>query len=641
MTAEGVRRKVAEVATGASARLGPRAPAVVLGAAALVLISGGSLLVARHQLGIPRLNVHIVPDSIAPALALRTLAGEVETTVLDQALEDGQLDTALATLYNSTTLSDMQRANYWIVLAQRYYQAKDKRRAQLCYGQASNVLLLSADAYDSAKANSFLTIGKDLRVLGDKPEAERNNDYAYTIVRYSLYVPDGDRRFVLNALTSEYKELGADRKADETIRAQANLPPYFAPPTSPAVVNLPPAPLGPEVTAAVAWRTRAAQRLINSLGGKSRSNIEDARKRLEEALVAEDDLRAAALDAKRGQTLVLAEQAALAQSRTEWQAIKQRVAAKQYGMTLVPSWERQQSAIREEMRQAVSNMFLARLAMAAGLPDAIDAAQARLDLLRVEIMWGRNGLYPDYPENRLVAELAQATKDRIDLREDGLYVAVLSQQGSGLFVITIADLWGRPAAMASAGLGMSFPTVRSSSAYLPAVATALPTVVPTILAARTPTPPRFGTPTPLPSGQPTPPASGPDVPPTQPASPLPTLPPVALATPTRPPAQPTIPQLPTQVPVPTSPVGPGTVPIPTLPQQATATPTPAYNYQVIYQSGPTQQQDTGFDNLHIAGMIVDQNGILISGLKQQISWCCPAGEAIHPRPTIDVDNGTV
>ena len=363
-------------------------------------------------------------------------------------------------------------------------------------------------------------------------------------------------------------------------------------------------------------------------------------KRLEEALVAEDDLRAAALEGRRGQTVSLAEQAALTQSRTEWQSIKQRTAAKQYGMTLVPSWERQQSAISEEMRQAVSNMFLVRLAMAAGLPDPIDAAQARLDLLREQIMWGRNGLYPDYPENRLVAELAQATKDRIDLREDGLYVAVLSQQGSGLYVITIADLWGRPAAMASAGLGMSFPTVRSSSAYVPAVATALPTIVPTLVAARTPTPPRSGTPTLAPGAQPTTPATGPAAPPTQPVSPLPTpsMPPVAMATPTRPPAQPTIPLLPTQ-PLPTLPVGPGTVPIPTLPQQPTVTPTPAYNYQVIYQSGPTQQQDTGYDNLHIAGMIVDQSGILISGLKTRLSWCCPAGEAIHPRPTIDVDNG--
>ena len=277
VAAEGARRKLGEVAAGANARLGPRAPVVVLAAAALLLISGGALIVARHQLAIPRLNVRIAPNNIAPALALRTLAGEVETTVLDEALEDGQLDTALATLYNSTTLSNMQRANYWIVLAQRYYQAKDKKNAQLCYSQASNVLLLSADAYDSTKATSFLTIGKDLRVLGAKPEAERNDDYAYTIVRYSLYVADGDRRFVLNGLTSEYKELGADRKADETIRAQASLPPYFPPPTSPAVVNLPPAPLGPEVTAATAWRQRAAQRLINSLGGNSRSNIEDAR----------------------------------------------------------------------------------------------------------------------------------------------------------------------------------------------------------------------------------------------------------------------------------------------------------------------------------------------------------------------------
>jgi hypothetical protein len=321
-------------------------------------------------------------------------------------------------------------------------------------------------------------------------------------------------------------------------------------------------------------------------------------------------------------------------------------------MSLMPDWEKDSADVSTKLRQALTNYFLLRKQMAANLPDPINAAQARVDLVAREMMTARLGLSPDCDENRLVSDLAQATKERIDLREDGLYVSVLSQGGEGLLVITTADLWGRPAAMAAAGLGMSFPTVRPPVYSYLTVATPEPTM----------SPPAQISETPVPSSQPSPAnpsetpvvivvTATPEV--TEPA-PQPTLPVIIVPTVTPQPTQPASPPPgfypageETATPGPESEPAPTPIPIeiPTAPPPPTDTPvvlptaTPAYNYQVIYESGPVQKQNTGNDNFHIVGMVVDPNGLLIPGVQEALTWCCPAGEAIHPRADIDPDNG--
>lgn len=604
---------------------------------AIGIIAGGVLLITRRSAGSQQV-ARISPDDIAPALALRTLAGEPDAIVVDQALEENQLETAFATLYFSTDLPDSQRAAYWIALGQSFAEAKQKERARTCYGQASSVLLLSSAPFDNEKASALLTLGKDLAVIGDAAEAERTFDFAYTIARYSPYVPEPQRRFILSNLASEYKALGNDKKSDESTRALSSLPASVAAGASPADAALPEAPLGDEVKAATAWRMRAAQRLINSLGSTSSSQIDAARRNLEDALRAEDDLRSLVLDNKLGQAPSTEVKAALAKERARWLTMRYRVAQKGFGVSLAPAWERSLAEIKNTLRQSVANYFMLRREAAVSLPDAVDAAQARVDLLRQEMMAGKIGLYPDYPENRLIAELSQGTKERIDLREEGLYVAVLSQEGRGQLVITTADLWGRPAAMASAGLGMSFPTMRPPAYAYPAPTTAIPTIVPTRTPAVALASPTRGT-----SIGSTSPSVPPTATPQISATPAPTQPtsPVALGTSTRTSALPTTlpaPSPTTRTSVANTPL-PTPVPIPTATFTHQATATPGYNYQVIYSSGPLQRQDTGNDNFHIVGMVVDQNGVLISGLHHRLSWCCPAGQAVHPRPTIDVDNG--
>ncbi len=599
-------------------RLAPPARLYAVVAAALVmilavgLIGGGLLLFARRgQASTSVPSARLKPDAIAPALALRTLAGEDDRTVLNQALEEGKLETAYATLFFSTALTDRERVNYYTVLGQRFAKQREKERARTCYEQATSVLLLSADPFDASKANAHLLLGREFLQLGDRSEGERQFDYAYVIARYSPYVEDSQRRFVLSNAAAEYKALGQERKADECTRALTSLGAAIPVNISPARAELPAEVAADDVKAAVSWRRRAAQRLINTLGGKDASVTEETRRNLEDALRAEDELRTMTYESRLALAATAEERAAVAKSRLDWLILRWRIALKGFGLSLVPSWEKSVKEIENNVRQAMASYYLLRREMAAGLPDAVEAAQGRMDLLREEMMLGRLGLYPDYPENRLISELAQATKDRIDLREDGLYIAILSQEGRGLLVVTTADLWGRPAAMASSGITMSFPTVRPPTfVFVPSPTLSRPTappsptnaiVMPPLQATATATPV-------LPTRPPSPPAT-------------PTNSPVVVFTPTSVAQQ----RPATATPVPTS------TPMPTA--------TPAYNYVVIYRSGPTLRESTGNENFHIVGMVVDQNGVLIPGLQQRLSWCCPAGYALRPRPGIDADNG--
>jgi hypothetical protein len=624
--------------------LPPQRVYALVAVALIVILSlgliGGGVLLLSHRLSASAASpaAHFVTNDIAPSLAVRALAGDADNVVIDQALEENKLETAFSALYYSTTLSDKDRANYYVTLGQKYVEAKNKARGRLCFDQATSILLLSYDAFDATKASLHLTIGKDQSVLGDRTTAERSFDYAYTIARYSPYVDDAQRRFILGNLASEYKALGADRKSDESTRALSSLTGSVAASPSPAQTQLAVPALGDDVKAATAWRVRAAQRLLNSLGSKSSRDIETARLGLQDALRAEDDLRSLSFDNRLSQATTADARAALAKAQADWLTLRWRIAQKGFGLSLMPAWEKSSASIGASLRQAMANYFLLRREMAITLPDPVDAAQARLDLLREEMMLGKIGSYPDYPENRLISEVAQATKERIDLREDGLYVAVLSQQGGGQLVITTADLWGRPAAMASAGVGMSFPTTRPAAlAYVPTPSplptqTAAPTAlsIPATETARPSQAPATATATPV-STQP---AIGGA--PTQPGSPAGSSSRTAVTIPSATPINAPVPTIGTATqptPAPTIPLPPSPTPLPT------ATPMPRYNYQVIYKAGPTVRQETGNDNFHIVGMVVDMNGILMSGVQERISWCCPAGQAIRPRPTIDVDNG--
>ena len=529
---------------------------------------------------------------VVPSLALRPLAGEPDRPIIEQALREGEPETAYVALLSSQDIPPQEQVKSLILLGQKYAQVNDRAKAKLCYQAASLLVTLSAAPFDFDKASAYIQVGKALVEIGEKAEAERNYDYAYVLARYGPFLKDTQAVFMLETLASEYTGLGRTVKAQECeigLNGLSSVTPL------PAVATVPapdPAEPSEEIKNATTRRVRATQRLINSLGGRKEAQ-EQARQSLEDALKAEDDLRSWFYEDRLAAAREATEKAALGRSQVEWLLLKRQVALQAYGLSIVPAWEKKLKEIESSLDRAYEDYYLARRELVTALPDPQQAAQGKVDIIREEILLGRLGLYPHADEARLLSDLDRATIELISLSDYGLYVAFPARGASP--VITLADLYG-----ASGSALVSFPTLQATPIALASTATPSPTrppqPTPTLIALPTPNPtPRY---TNTPEGVPTLP-------------PLPTLPPVA-----------TLP--------------PASTPFPTI------TPTPQFNYIVDEPPKITLEAMPDDRPFRIHGKALTMNGVPViygaTGAKimVKITSCCPTWEAyvgdtdLHP-----------
>jgi len=533
---------------------------------------------------------------VVPSLALRPLADEPDRPIIDQALREGEPETAYVALLSSQDIPPQEQVKSLILLGQKYAQANDRAKAKLCYQAASLLVTLSAAPFDFDKANAYIQIGKALVGIGEKAEAERNYDYAYVLARYGPFLKDTQAVFVLETLASEYTGLGRLVKAQE---CEIGLNGLSSATPLPAVATVPaPAAAEPseEIKTATLRRVRAAQRLINSLAGRKDAQ-EQARQSLEDALKAEDDLRSWFYEDSLAVARDASEKAAVGRSQVEWLLLKRQVALQAYGLSIVPAWEKQLKEIEASLDRAYEDYFLARRELVTALPDPQQAAQGKVDLVREQILLGRLGLYPHPDEARLLSDLDRATIELISLSDYGLYVAFPARGANP--AITLADLYG-----ASGSALVSFPTLQATPIALAPTATPSPTRPPQSTPTLIPAP---ATPSPTPQRTGTPASNTPTLPPTSTLPPLPTIPPVATST-----------------------------PFPTV------TPTPQFNYIVDEPPKITLEAMPDDRPFRIHGKVLTMNGVPViygatgAPIMVKITSCCPTWEAyvgdsdLHP-----------
>jgi hypothetical protein len=116
-------------------------------------------------------TVAIVPDEIAPDLALYPLAGASELDTVDAAIVNGDLETAYAALVFGLELSDAQRIGRLILLAGKFVEAEQPERASLVYQQAHDVAVLSPYLNDPARADALLASGQGWTALEEEARA--------------------------------------------------------------------------------------------------------------------------------------------------------------------------------------------------------------------------------------------------------------------------------------------------------------------------------------------------------------------------------------------------------------------------------------------------------------------------------------
>lgn len=417
------------------------------------LVSGGVYLYLRFgrsssSAGMPH---GVRRDRIQPSLALLTLAGVEDADVVNLALDAEELETAYATTLFSTELTDGERVGSLALLGHEYLAVGERDRAQLCHQQANVVATLSPSLSDFAKATAFLEIGKGLAGSGNVQEALSNYEQAFVVAFDSPYMRGPHRAEVFGELAAAYQELGEDEKAGECLTLQAKTryvfdeseePSEYAPeqPVSPFMMEMP-EPTAAMVASYEQKRVETVQQLIDSLEESSGSEAirEDLMTDVTQALLNEDNARLGAYEEQLAGASSMVLKIGIAEARVDWLVVKYRVALNGYGLQLVPAWTDHVADIETELNEAYGELHDIYAEQISTFSDQTAVDQAWFDVLRFEIGRGRLGLYPDYPEEELLSQLAEVTESLVASGDPSLHIDVDYEGDTPVFTLAAAE----------------------------------------------------------------------------------------------------------------------------------------------------------------------------------------------------------
>jgi len=429
-------------------------PLIVLAAGVTVLAVAGVALLAAYFF-LSRQNPPsggwvnpveaVQSQAVAPDLAVLTLAGESDDRVVRASLNAGEVETAYATLAYSVLLPDNLRSGNWLLLAGGYQQ-RDPARAAIGYQAALDLAALGPTLGDMARGDLSLQAARGFSALGKAQIARLALAQAENIARYSVTILPAQRRSLLDQVADAYQALG-DADSAQAIRTQIDV--YAAGPG--VSVNAQP-PLLPTLRGgvvlpqAVATALEARQQAAANLAARwltaSSSSRDSLTQALGQALVEEDTARAAFYAS--ADTLALSDRLALFHDELAWLTIKYRVARGDYGIALAPDWTGQIDEIRTALANSYTDLINGYGQQLDTL-DAVEAAQARVELLRQGVLWTRLGLFPGSAEQTLSQQLADASR-QLWTRQGGAGLTVIAQNvGDYRFYLLAGSEPARPA----------------------------------------------------------------------------------------------------------------------------------------------------------------------------------------------------
>ena len=397
---------------------------------------------------------HIETKKVMPALALLPLAGVPSSEAFSQALEAGELESAYAILVFSLDLSERERVGSSLLLARRYAEVGNATKAKLCYRQASAIATLSPVLSDFTRADAYLQVGSGLANLREQGEAKLNYDQAYTIALYSLYLKKAHQKSMLDKLVPAYKAIGENQRAEQALTQSAalnleasdSIEPESADQDREFLLGRPKEPslIPQEVAEAEAARRKAAYNLSDYLLSTLKQPPDNLMANMAQALRTEDEARLSFYNTEPAEPPMLLEKVAVAWHKVRWLTIKYQVASGGYGFSLVPEWEAQVAEIQSELSKAYEDLYALYGEQVIALPEADAIDRAWVEVLRQEIEVGRLGLYPNYPEEQLIAKLKEATEKLIAAGQDrSLLVDTLPQHNVNIFILASDESYGQ------------------------------------------------------------------------------------------------------------------------------------------------------------------------------------------------------
>lgn len=390
----------------------------------LILMGAGSIatyfaLSERTENASPLLSRSMrdwVPaEAIHERVALGTLAGWPEPVVMDQALAEGEADTALCVAVHSLALADRERAGAFLRVAGAYAEQQRADLARALYRKVVAIAILSPALSDLTRAELLMEIAYGLVGLGHRKEAVELLDQAGQLVEASTELKPAQREQLRESLQRAYQRAGAKRAIVAQKKQPSSIPAWprisVAEPAIElnAVISLDIGAMSSErLRQAHTARQEAAARLIQFQQSRRGERPAALVAELKEALLAED---AAIEELKREADLPAIEKISL---ELHWLAVKSQVARRMFGLSLVPEWEAQAGEIDAAWRSTWDAFLVLRQDIVLQAADSsVAQAELQLELAMAEVLAGELGLIPGYPLAQGLERLQQA----IELRQ--------------------------------------------------------------------------------------------------------------------------------------------------------------------------------------------------------------------------------
>lgn len=345
--------------------------------------------------------------AIVPQLALMQLAGDPGVALAYQASAAGELDVAAAIALYTAELPAAQRLALLMHVGERYQAAARMDEAAAIFQHALSVAILGTQLSAQERAQALVQIASAFATM-ELPDAAR--DAANQAIAVAAQTPDLlpiERGRIFEALKPTARGLDdADFAAQVNELARnpfmqstgAELAPLWLP-----TVTLPTP--TEQLRPVIATRTQVARQLAERLLATGGVDIEPERQALAAALLAEEQGRAEAYRTALAAGLPLAEQLAVLLDQRAWVALKLRIAQGGFGMSIVPEWEQNADALRQELSALTASAKPLFDAQANTLADPIEKGMLQTEGLRWLALQAMLGYFETGDRTELDAQL--------------------------------------------------------------------------------------------------------------------------------------------------------------------------------------------------------------------------------------------
>ncbi len=441
-------------------------PLVLLGVAALLVCLGVAALGANflsNQNSSVDLTQWKVPADLVDTkkilltfgqdngsgVALEPLAGIADNGAIDDALQQGNWEAALATLAYNPDMNDANRAGTLLVLGQRYGAGKQTVKAAWCYQYAAMLATLSPTPSDPVRAQTLLQAAQGFADLNLSAPAKSALDQAFLIAQYSSNIPGEVRSRLDGQIAQLYARVGNNNLANQARQKASDAGGDEPPLDTRQVYRLTGPALTPndDLKAKTQARVTAAKELMDQIALRPPKVDKDLPEKevqaLGDSLYEEDSARMAFYDDQDKAATTPDAQARVLREKSRWLALKLRVARRGFGLSLVSDWEGEAAKkIEQDLNDTLDQLYQLSEQTAPSSENAAEDDRRVEDVLRGDLVAARWGLYQT-DENDLRSRLGEISTKLKDDQVEALRLDSFMRGQTAIYLLVPDDLYGQ------------------------------------------------------------------------------------------------------------------------------------------------------------------------------------------------------